>query len=97
VATNVPGCRDVVVDGLTGLLVPPGDPTATAIALERLIRDQATRFRFGAEGRRHVEQNFSERRVVAEVLALYRTLLQSDADELENRNPSTQHGSAALH
>jgi glycosyltransferase involved in cell wall biosynthesis len=73
----VSGCRDVIIDGVTGVLVPAGDPQATAAALERLIGDEAMRHRFGAEGRRHVERNFSDRIVVAEILSLYRRLLQT--------------------
>jgi glycosyltransferase involved in cell wall biosynthesis len=77
VTTDVSGCRDVIIDGVTGVLVPAGDPQATAAALERLIGDEAMRHRFGAEGRRHVERNFSDRIVVAEILSLYRRLLQT--------------------
>lgn len=61
VSTTVPGARDLVVEGETGLLVPPEDPTALADALRRLVADADTRVWFGARGRVRVEDSFSWR------------------------------------
>lgn len=74
VATDVGGVRSVVEDGETGLLVPAGDSTALAAAMERLLRDRAMADRFGAAGRAG-SHRFDEDRLVADVRALYAELL----------------------
>ncbi len=51
VASAVGGLLDAVEDGVTGLLVPPGDPTALRVALDRLLADPALAARLGASGR----------------------------------------------
>jgi glycosyltransferase involved in cell wall biosynthesis len=58
VASDVPGLRESVLDGETGLLVPHGDVPALAEALGRLVRDDATRMRLG-RGARAFAQRFS--------------------------------------
>ena len=75
VTTDVPGCREVVRHGESGLLVPPRDPEALARALATLLGDPALRGRMGARGREIVEQEFSEELVVQRTFALYRELL----------------------
>lgn len=75
VATDVPGCREVVVHGTTGRLVPPREPAALADALESLLADPVARSRMGAAARALAEREFSVQRVVSEQLALYRELL----------------------
>jgi glycosyltransferase involved in cell wall biosynthesis len=69
--TRVGGNPEVVVDGETGLLVPPADPPALAAALLRLRRDAGLRRRMGEAGRRRVEQHFAARAMVAAYEALY--------------------------
>jgi glycosyltransferase involved in cell wall biosynthesis len=59
VATAVGGLRDLVVDGDTGLVVPPRDPEALRAALVSLIADRELRRRLGAAGRRRAEERFS--------------------------------------
>ena len=56
IATAVGGLPDAVVDGETGLLVPPRDVEALRAALERLLGDADLRARLGAAGRRRVER-----------------------------------------
>ena len=51
VATDIRGPREQVVPGETGLLVPPGEVTALAAALRRLVADAALRQRMGEAGR----------------------------------------------
>ena len=65
VTTDVPGCRDAVLAGETGLLVSPRDPQTLAIAIRRLIEDSAMRRRMGRQGRLLAESRFSTDRVVA--------------------------------
>jgi glycosyltransferase involved in cell wall biosynthesis len=74
VATDVPGCREIVQDGVTGLLVPPRDAERLAAALARLAGDKALRRRMGAAARDLVERALSDEVVAEQTLALYRTL-----------------------
>ncbi|MGE4482676.1 glycosyltransferase family 4 protein [Acidocella sp.] len=74
VATDIPGCREAVLDQETGLLVPPRSPADLAGALARLIDEPALRARFGAAARRRVEQNFSDEIVCRKTLAVYDSL-----------------------
>jgi len=75
VATDVPGCREVVRHEETGLLVPPRDPKALADALARLAGDAALRQRLGAAARHLVEERFGEAAIAQAVVALYRDIL----------------------
>jgi glycosyltransferase involved in cell wall biosynthesis len=59
VATGVGGLRDLVVDGETGLVVPPRDPVALRRALERLLGDASLRSQLGAAGRERARERFS--------------------------------------
>jgi glycosyltransferase involved in cell wall biosynthesis/ribosomal protein S18 acetylase RimI-like enzyme len=68
VLTDIRGCREVVRDGLEGLLVPVRDADALAEALVRLIEDPELRRRMGAAARRRAEAEFDQRRVVATVV-----------------------------
>jgi glycosyltransferase involved in cell wall biosynthesis len=75
VTTDVPGCRDAIEPGLTGLLVPPRDATALADALETLLRDKGMRERFGAAGRRLAESEFDIAKIVDAHFRIYDKLL----------------------
>jgi len=75
VTTDVPGCRDAIEAGRTGLLVPPRDAAALASAVQRLADDAALRKQFGEEGRRLAERAFDIRQVVQRHLDLYGTLI----------------------
>lgn len=75
IATDMPGCREIVEHEKTGLLVPPRDPQALADAIARLIGDAGLRKAMGQAGRLLVEREFSEAVVVEKTLALYRSLL----------------------
>jgi glycosyltransferase involved in cell wall biosynthesis/uncharacterized membrane protein len=76
VATNVGGVSELVGDGATGFLVPPGDAKALAAALERLRRDPPLRKRFGAAARRRAERDFDLARFHDAHLRLYRRELE---------------------
>lgn len=75
VTTDVPGCRDAITPGVTGLLVPPKNAAALAEAIHTLLRDRDRCARMGAAGRVLAEQAFDVNRVVAQHLAVYRGLL----------------------
>jgi glycosyltransferase involved in cell wall biosynthesis len=71
VATGVGGLRDLVVDGETGLVVPPRDPAALREALERLLGDPGLRRRLGAAGRERARERFSWASVTDATLRAY--------------------------
>lgn len=75
VATDAPGCRDVVEAGRTGLLVPPRDAVALAEALELLLVDPVRRAAMGKEARALAERRFSADEVAAATIRLYAGLL----------------------
>jgi glycosyltransferase involved in cell wall biosynthesis len=79
VLTDIPGCREAVVDGVTGLLVPPRDPPALAKALARLIDDPVLRASMGAAARELAVSQFSDAIICARTLLVY--------DGLANRSP----------
>jgi glycosyltransferase involved in cell wall biosynthesis len=72
VATGVGGLLDLVVDGETGLVVPPRDPAALRAALERLLADGELRRRLGAAGRERARERFSWDVVTDATVAAYR-------------------------
>ena len=77
VTSDVPGCRDAVEAGVTGILVPPRDELALADAIERLLRDAPLRERMGRAGRNLAEREFSIEKVVQTHLAIYSGLLEA--------------------
>ncbi len=75
VATYVGGVPEAVVDGVTGLLVPPRDPTALAQAIVHLLGDPDLRQQMGQAGRERVLEHFSVERMVERTQNLYEQLL----------------------
>jgi glycosyltransferase involved in cell wall biosynthesis len=68
VTTDVPGCRETIVDGESGTLVPPGAPAALAVALEQFLEDRTLAARMGAVARARAEREFDSRAVNARVV-----------------------------
>ena len=75
VATDIPGNREAVRDGVDGVLVPVGDVGATAAALARLVADEGERRRLGEAARRSVLERFSSAEQAERTMALYDRLL----------------------
>lgn len=73
-STNVDGIPEAVVDGVSGLLVPPQDPVALGTALEHLLSDPSRRRRLGEAGREHVTGEFSLEQMIARITEVYREL-----------------------
>jgi glycosyltransferase involved in cell wall biosynthesis len=71
VTTDVPGCREVVISGENGLLVPPRNGIALAKALRTLVEYPELRVRMGKLSRRKAEQEFDEKKVIEQTLAIY--------------------------
>jgi glycosyltransferase involved in cell wall biosynthesis len=78
VATRVAGIPEVIRDGKTGLLVPPGDATALAAALARVTADSALRQSLGTAARDFVRPRFGVDSYVSAVTSLYDRLLVSE-------------------
>lgn len=72
VASAVGGLKDLVVDGETGVLVPPRDPRALRSALERLLGDRDLRLALGAAGRERARERFSWPAVTEATIDAYR-------------------------
>jgi len=75
VASRVGGLLETVVDGETGILVPPGEAEAMAAAVRALAADRERARAMGLAGRRRVEAEFTADRMLAEVVQVYRGLL----------------------
>jgi glycosyltransferase involved in cell wall biosynthesis len=82
IATSVGGIPDVVVDGQTGVLVPPGDGRALGAAVRALVADPGRRRRLGHAAGRRVREHFLVERMAADVQALYEGLLALPAGRL---------------
>jgi glycosyltransferase involved in cell wall biosynthesis len=74
VSTAVDGCREVLEDGVTGLLVPPRDPAALAAALLRALRDPTLRLRL-QENARAASANYDVDRCVSQMQSVYEEVL----------------------
>jgi len=75
VTTDIPGCRSVVRNNETGLLVAPKNIRQLADAIETLINDKELRLRMGKRARELVECEFSEKIINAKIMNLYQQLL----------------------
>jgi glycosyltransferase involved in cell wall biosynthesis len=75
IATDVPGCREIVHNGENGILVPLKNSNSLASAMKELINNPEKRKIMGTNGRRLVESEFSEEIVVYQTLKVYQELL----------------------
>jgi glycosyltransferase involved in cell wall biosynthesis len=76
IATDVPGCREIVLPGKTGLLVPYDDAPALADAIETLAASGELRARYGAAARRMAVERFSASAIGQQTVDLYRSLVR---------------------
>jgi glycosyltransferase involved in cell wall biosynthesis len=95
VTSSIRPLRDTITDGVTGLLVPPGDSAALAGALNRLLSDAALRRRLAAGGRDLVAARYTDRRMVAAYEDLYVDLLRAAA--VAGRTEASRSQSANRH
>ncbi len=77
VATRVGGLPEVILDGETGLLVPPRDPHALAQALARLLSDRRQAVEMGQKGRQRVMEHFTVTVMVRQIEEQYKSVLSS--------------------
>ena len=76
VSNDVPGCREAVIDGQSGYLVPPKDINLLANRLHDLIKDPDLIAEFGIQGRKLVEGSFDENSIALMTIEVYRSLLK---------------------
>lgn len=76
ITTDRHGCREALIDGVTGLLVEPGDADDLAKKLEVLMRDKKLSRTMGANGRKNALHKFSVKVVVQQVLDFHREVLK---------------------
>jgi glycosyltransferase involved in cell wall biosynthesis len=77
IATDIPGCREIVRDGENGFLIPVDSSSSLADALEKLATDMQLRQRMGKRGRQIAVSEFDERQVAKTTLGIYEKLLSS--------------------
>jgi len=71
VATDTGGCREAIRDGVSGFLVPPGDPGRLAARILELLQDEIEAARMGKAGRQRVEAEFALPRMIRQFSSLY--------------------------
>lgn len=91
ITTDMPGCRETVVAGETGLLIPPCDSDALALAIETLLADPPKRQAMGRAGRALITRDFAVETVVSRTLAVYDRVLTGQ--EGENAESQTAYSS----
>ena len=74
VTTDLPGCRDTIISGKTGFLVPPKDIKELERVLTLLVQDERLRYKFGQAARIYAQEHFDIRRVVEKHLDIYQCL-----------------------
>ena len=97
VSTRVSAIPELVEDGVTGLLCPPGNPDALAAVIERLLRDRDLRRRLGAAGERRVRAEFSSVAGADRLAVKFRALLarqMSAGEGVAPHGPPTASGAA---
>ncbi len=72
ITTNVPGCRDIVENGISGLLVPKEDPEALELALDFLIKNKAFGKYLGKNIRKKIIKNFDQEVIIKQTMEIYK-------------------------
>lgn len=96
VASDTPGCREIVRSGVNGILIPPDSAEALAAAIAELASDAGLRHRMGLAGRQIAVAEFDERLVIGRTFDVYRDLLDAFPKgsplELRSNTPSNLSG-----
>jgi len=94
VATDTGGVAEVIADGETGRLVPPGDPVAAADAVVSLAADEQTRLRFARSARSRLGAEFDIRLMVRDLEHLYDDILSRARPKTGDATPVSHLGEA---
>lgn len=95
IASRIGALIDVIADGETGFLVPPGDPLALRQAIERLLTDEALRHRMGQAAKRRAAR-FQASTVVPSIEHLYSALLQKRSGARRRQTPVRRDAAYAI-
>ena len=76
ITTDVPGCREIVLDGYNGILIPKKNTKQLAIAIQKLLNEPATRNKMGRNGVKHVRDNFTIENIVTQYITLYNSMIK---------------------
>jgi len=90
ITTDTPGCRDIIVDGETGLLVPPRDVSALTDGIAALLRDPDRRRLMGERARERFLSHFTLDRVITATFGTYEALLNDGAERPADLDPLMQ-------
>ena len=71
ITTDTPGCREIVKDGINGILVPPRDSSAIVEAVNYLLANRNKWKKMGCEGRQLVLDKFDEKLIIKNTINLY--------------------------
>jgi len=77
IATNIRGCREEVIDGVTGLLIPVKNSTALAAAIKKLLLDKSLADKMGLAGYKRAQDSFDENQVLDKQMEIYQRLIQN--------------------
>ena len=77
VTYDVPGCREIVIDGYNGILVKPKSVTCLVNAISQLLNDSELCVKMGKNGRKLVEKHFTQEKIAEETIAVWEELLAS--------------------
>ena len=75
ITTDHPGCREAIINNVSGILVPIKSPVSIANAIKKIISNESLRKSMGKEGRILAEKNFSIKDVVSKHIDIYRELI----------------------
>ena len=86
VTTDVPGCREIVINGQNGVLVPVKDSIKLSLAIKKLIYDESMQKNMGIKGRKLVEKNFTSQDFILKSIKVYETILNKKKINLNNKD-----------
>jgi glycosyltransferase involved in cell wall biosynthesis len=87
IATDVPGSREIAIDGRNAIVVPSGDPDALGRALELLAGNESLRKTMGDESRRIVMSDMAQEQVSRDIVLLYQNMMTNNGRSQEKLNP----------
>ena len=86
VTTNVTGCKEVIINNRTGLLVKSRNTNMLAKKLIKLISDQNLRKKFGKAGRKFAIKNFDESLIIKQNINIYKKLIENEKHKQKKIN-----------